>query len=219
MPFKLAEHEANFVQMTLFVFEYLLRSPDISYWIKRRAFGITAMKAVLGGRPQAIGRSSALTAFNQSTPRRGPPSRVRGIRLRPSQPGFGGRYPQSEGSEAARRSCRQLAVCRAGQNAYHHGGGPKLRDVRNLADLAMLVGCGLRRAEIVTVKVEDLELREDHCGGPRRQGWSHTHRTSTEMGQGGCGRLDQLSEPAERDSLSRGLARPARSGVLDSPLK
>lgn len=26
----------------------------------------------------------------------------------------------------------------------------------------MLVGCGLRRAEIVTVKVEDFELREDH---------------------------------------------------------
>jgi site-specific recombinase XerD len=40
--------------------------------------------------------------------------------------------------------------------------GQPLREVRNRAVLAMLVGCGLRRAEIVEVKVEDLELREDH---------------------------------------------------------
>jgi site-specific recombinase XerD len=40
--------------------------------------------------------------------------------------------------------------------------GSQLRDLRNRAVLAMLIGCGLRRAEIVTVKVEDFELREDH---------------------------------------------------------
>jgi integrase len=34
--------------------------------------------------------------------------------------------------------------------------------VRNKAVLAMLIGCGLRRAEIVTVKVQDFQLREDH---------------------------------------------------------
>jgi len=37
-----------------------------------------------------------------------------------------------------------------------------LRAVRNKAVLAMLIGCGLRRAEIVTVKVEDFQRREDH---------------------------------------------------------
>lgn len=33
--------------------------------------------------------------------------------------------------------------------------------MRHRAILAMLIGCGLRRAEVVTVAVEDFELRED----------------------------------------------------------
>ena len=40
--------------------------------------------------------------------------------------------------------------------------GKQLRDLRNHAVLAMLLGCGLRRAELVAVKVEHFELREDH---------------------------------------------------------
>jgi site-specific recombinase XerD len=40
--------------------------------------------------------------------------------------------------------------------------GKELRDLRNHAVLAMLLGCGLRRAELVAVKIEDFELREDH---------------------------------------------------------
>ena len=36
--------------------------------------------------------------------------------------------------------------------------------MRNRAILAMLIGCCLRRAEVVTVAVEDFELREDHWG-------------------------------------------------------
>src|SRR6202000_2141021 len=40
--------------------------------------------------------------------------------------------------------------------------GKELRDLRNHAVLAMLLGCGLRRAELVSVKVEHFELREDH---------------------------------------------------------
>src|ERR1700749_4654772 len=40
--------------------------------------------------------------------------------------------------------------------------GKQLRDLRNHAALAMLLGCGLRRAELVVVKIEDLELREEH---------------------------------------------------------
>ena len=38
----------------------------------------------------------------------------------------------------------------------------QLRDVRNHAVLAMLLGCGLRRAELVAVKIDDFELREEH---------------------------------------------------------
>jgi site-specific recombinase XerD len=39
--------------------------------------------------------------------------------------------------------------------------GKQLRELRNHAVLAMLLGCGLRRAELVAVKIEDFELRED----------------------------------------------------------
>jgi integrase len=37
-----------------------------------------------------------------------------------------------------------------------------LRGKRDRAILALLLGCGLRRAEIVTVRIEDLQLREEH---------------------------------------------------------
>lgn len=40
--------------------------------------------------------------------------------------------------------------------------GKQLRDLRNQAVIAMLLGCGLRRAELVAVKIEDFELREEH---------------------------------------------------------
>ena len=39
--------------------------------------------------------------------------------------------------------------------------GLQLREVRNKV-LGMPIGCGLRRAEVVAVKIEDLQLREDH---------------------------------------------------------
>lgn len=40
--------------------------------------------------------------------------------------------------------------------------GLQLHVVRDRAMLAMLIGCGLRRAELVAIKVEDFERREDH---------------------------------------------------------
>ena len=40
--------------------------------------------------------------------------------------------------------------------------GPQLREVRDRAVLAVLIGCGLRRAEVVSLRIEDFQLREDH---------------------------------------------------------
>ena len=40
--------------------------------------------------------------------------------------------------------------------------GKQLRELRNHAVLAMPLGCGLRRAELVAVKIDDFELREEH---------------------------------------------------------
>ena len=40
--------------------------------------------------------------------------------------------------------------------------GKQLRELRDHAVLAMLLGCGLRRAELVAVKIDDFELREEH---------------------------------------------------------
>jgi integrase len=51
--------------------------------------------------------------------------------------------------------------------------GDDLRSARDLAMISVLVGCGLRRAELSALTVEDLEIRqgrEGTCGSnlPRR---------------------------------------------------
>jgi site-specific recombinase XerD len=38
-----------------------------------------------------------------------------------------------------------------------------VRNKRDRAILAVLIGCGLRRAELVALKVEDFQIREEHC--------------------------------------------------------
>lgn len=44
-----------------------------------------------------------------------------------------------------------------------HSLADDLRSKRDRAILAILVGCGLRRAELVALKVEDFQIREEHC--------------------------------------------------------
>jgi integrase len=40
--------------------------------------------------------------------------------------------------------------------------GTSLRGKRDYATLAILLGCGLRRAELTTLRVEDIQQREEH---------------------------------------------------------
>jgi site-specific recombinase XerC len=41
-------------------------------------------------------------------------------------------------------------------------GGDDLRSVRDLAMISLLMGCGLRRAELSALAVEDLQIRQGH---------------------------------------------------------
>jgi site-specific recombinase XerD len=38
-----------------------------------------------------------------------------------------------------------------------------LRGKRDRAILAVLIGCGRRRAEVITIRLGDVQLREEHC--------------------------------------------------------
>jgi integrase len=49
-----------------------------------------------------------------------------------------------------------------GRRLLSGAGNSTLRERRNYAMLAVLAGCGLRRAEAAALKVEDLQLREGH---------------------------------------------------------
>jgi site-specific recombinase XerC len=40
--------------------------------------------------------------------------------------------------------------------------GDDLRSVRDLATISVLIGCGLRRAELSALTVEDLQIRQGH---------------------------------------------------------
>jgi integrase len=41
--------------------------------------------------------------------------------------------------------------------------GDRLRSIRDLAMIAILLGCGLRRAELSSLRKEDIQIRQGHC--------------------------------------------------------
>ena len=78
--------------------------------------------------------------------------------------------------------CRRLLDCPAPVAA---------RQLRDHAMVAMLIGCGLRRAELLALRVETIQQRGalGHRRS-RRQGGPHTHGSDSSVGEGCGGRLD-----------------------------
>jgi len=67
------------------------------------------------------------------------------------------------------KSVRRLGVCvgnwltaEEGKKLLGAENADTLRGRRNLALLSLLIGCGPRRAEVTTLRLEDLQLREGH---------------------------------------------------------
>jgi integrase len=65
-------------------------------------------------------------------------------------------------SQETRCQDRQLGDSRAKQNLLAVFESETLRDKRDYAIVAVLLGCGLRRAELAAASVQELQKREDH---------------------------------------------------------
>jgi integrase len=53
-------------------------------------------------------------------------------------------------------------VCPLAIGSLPTADGVSLRNKRDYATLAILLGCGLRRAELTALRIEDLQQREEH---------------------------------------------------------
>ncbi len=80
-----------------------------------------------------------------------------------------------------------------------------LRGKRDFATLAILLGCGLRRAELTSLRVEDIQQREEHRHSPslNQQGWASLGKRLQPQGRLGC-------REAEGKGLWNPLSSPAR---------
>src|SRR5712692_10384351 len=58
--------------------------------------------------------------------------------------------------------CQKRLTAAEGKKLLAAENGDTLRSRRNRALLSFLIGCGLRRAEVTTLRLEDLQLREGH---------------------------------------------------------
>jgi integrase len=72
------------------------------------------------------------------------------------------RHPSREGRPATRGSSRQLAHREQGRQLLKHVGPATPRGARDHAMLAMLIGCGLRRGELLALTLESVQPREEH---------------------------------------------------------
>ena len=64
--------------------------------------------------------------------------------------------------------------------------GDSVRGKRDRAILAQLIGCGLRRTELVGLGLEDFQVREEHDRRSDWQGKAHSHHASSGVGETRC---------------------------------
>ena len=78
-----------------------------------------------------------------------------------------------------------------------------LRGVRDLAMISILLGCGLRRAELASLRKEDIQVRQGSLGHRRlsREGWSCPYRTYANLGEGTGRQMNACGEGDRRARL------------------
>ena len=74
----------------------------------------------------------------------------------------GCRHSPGKGSKKARIACGNWLSAEQGKRLLLTAAGSSLRAKRDYATLAILLGCGLRRAELTALRVEDIQQREEH---------------------------------------------------------
>jgi site-specific recombinase XerD len=63
--------------------------------------------------------------------------------------------------------------------------GESLRSTRDVAMISVLLGCGLRRSELASLRKEDVQLRQGHWAVVDLVGrGSHPHRSDATLGEG-----------------------------------
>jgi len=116
-------------------------------------------------------RAKALRSFHdKSEADRSPATGLRSVRQRATEPRLG--PPESGVSKESAAGVRigNWPTPEEGRGLQSGIGNASLRELRDYAMLALLTGCGLRRAEAAALRIEDLQLREGPLGDANLNG-------------------------------------------------
>jgi integrase len=110
-----------------------------------------------------LSRTAALCIHDHSLAARcSPEAGVRGSGLRAPERRSGGKDPAREGAKRLGVPVGNWLSADQGKRLLCTVDVGNLRGKRDYATLAILLGCGLRRAELATLSVEDIQQREEH---------------------------------------------------------